>query len=580
MTKSNRDNPEEMYKDANEDNSRWQPLYKVWRTDSRVFCRGRWITGPDFKSGIITFVLINIASLLYLIFTFPYFAEKTSAALWFIPAVLLVVVNASLFATATSDPGIVPKQDSAKCKYSDNYFGHQVFVAKPARLSVNGHLVKLKYCTTCNIYRPPRCSHCSVCDNCVQEFDHHCPWVGNCIGKRNYKYFYTFVVSLAMCCILYLTTTIIHIVDLSNEALDDDEDLSGFEGFIEAIEQAPISLILALFVFFWMFFVLGLCGFHAYLITTNQTTHEQLKGSWAKAPSGNPFSKPCKTSCMQKLCTKIPHALFNPRELVELEEDDYEAITGGPGDGRAQNGVQPFNSTSFEEYQKALKKRANEEQEARLVHNQGIILNEARDNNLESDDESETAMNNNGIEERRLEIDYRHMKNQGEMFGDSDESDLSNLGDHDEIELVNKNDSDTETLKNGSRGNAPQLNLGKLKAQSGSYVDKSNDDIEGGEDGQSQIPTRRIAFLETSIVTPSEIKASERFFSNGNLDDQSQLAEKNGFNHSNDSNLEVLKSVESDMSESTHINQKRTISKGAGFKKRELKSEYIDYDQS
>ena len=71
-------------------------------------------------------------------------------------------------------------------------------------IHVKGKLIKLKYCFTCKLYRPPRSSHCSVCDNCVEKFDHHCPWVDNCIGQYNYKYFVGFLFWTPICLLYYM----------------------------------------------------------------------------------------------------------------------------------------------------------------------------------------------------------------------------------------------------------------------------------------------------------------------------------------------------------------------------------------
>ncbi len=52
----------------------------------------------------------------------------------------------------------------------------------------NGINTYQKYCIECCIYRPLRTIHCQACNHCVERYDHHCPWLGVCIAKFNYKY--------------------------------------------------------------------------------------------------------------------------------------------------------------------------------------------------------------------------------------------------------------------------------------------------------------------------------------------------------------------------------------------------------
>lgn len=52
---------------------------------------------------------------------------------------------------------------------------------------------RLSYCDTCEHLRPPRSFHCSQCGVCIEAHDHHCPYVGNCVGYRNVKYFIGFL---------------------------------------------------------------------------------------------------------------------------------------------------------------------------------------------------------------------------------------------------------------------------------------------------------------------------------------------------------------------------------------------------
>lgn len=53
-------------------------------------------------------------------------------------------------------------------------------------------------CKSCVSPKPPRTHHCSVCKRCVLKMDHHCPWLNNCVGHFNHRYFYLFCVYMTL----------------------------------------------------------------------------------------------------------------------------------------------------------------------------------------------------------------------------------------------------------------------------------------------------------------------------------------------------------------------------------------------
>ena len=57
-------------------------------------------------------------------------------------------------------------------------------------------------CPKCGGPKPARCHHCSQCRRCCLKMDHHCPWMGNCIGFFNYKFFVNFLAWTALLCTL------------------------------------------------------------------------------------------------------------------------------------------------------------------------------------------------------------------------------------------------------------------------------------------------------------------------------------------------------------------------------------------
>lgn len=110
-------------------------------------------------------------------------------------AIIFCQIVVLLLSTSGRDPGIIPR--NAHPPEPEGLEGSldvgagqtpQLRLPRIKEVEVNGIVVKVKYCDTCMLYRPPRCSHCSICNNCVERFDHHCPWVGQCIGLVSWTF--------------------------------------------------------------------------------------------------------------------------------------------------------------------------------------------------------------------------------------------------------------------------------------------------------------------------------------------------------------------------------------------------------
>jgi palmitoyltransferase ZDHHC9/14/18 len=185
--------------------------------------------GPNWKSFVATQFLVLLPVALFFGWVAGDIGDDVPGFVIGLVAALCIWTYAALLATGLKNPGIiersVPKHPPDLYASAARACVRLLWIEPIASMTavncrrtwtriVNGHEVTTKYCPTCHLYRPPRCSHCAVCDGCIEKFDHHCPWVGTCIGRRNYQPYLAFICGASLTCIAFISISVVRLTSI------------------------------------------------------------------------------------------------------------------------------------------------------------------------------------------------------------------------------------------------------------------------------------------------------------------------------------------------------------------------------
>ncbi|PON75485.1 Zinc finger, DHHC-type, palmitoyltransferase [Parasponia andersonii] len=186
---------------------------------------------------------------------------------------LLILLLWSYFTVVLKDPGAVPENwkplVEEESLQAGTYltFSDQVDPgASSSTQSFDGleRRQPVGYCARCQNGKPPRCHHCSVCQRCVLKMDHHCIWVVNCVGARNYKFFLLFLLYTFLETTMDTLVLLPHFVKFFGEAKN------------RSTSAGNLAIVFTAFVLNLAFSLSLLCFIimHASLLSSNTTSVE------------------------------------------------------------------------------------------------------------------------------------------------------------------------------------------------------------------------------------------------------------------------------------------------------------------
>lgn len=244
-----------------------------------------------------------------------------------------------LWVSALMDPGIIPPVSSP------------VKAPVPEGVPLGGPL-GYRYCSTCNIFRPPRSKHCNSCNVCVSKFDHHCPWVGNCIGERNHRFFFVFLIAISGMTILTTLCALEVVIEafrttpfvVMNADGTVGTKLSAFQRLWNTVLSEKLTFMFGSFTLLCAWSLTSLLCFHGMIISVAQTTNERVRGVYRFGQADNEADMGCCMNWYAASCYPCPVSRL-PTDMSEQVIADYENrpeyVWNGDEEGGNERANQP-----------------------------------------------------------------------------------------------------------------------------------------------------------------------------------------------------------------------------------------------
>jgi palmitoyltransferase len=201
------------------------------------------------------------------------------------------------------------------------------------------------FCTACIIRKPLRSKHCADCDRCVAKFDHHCPWVDNCVGQQNLKYFIGFLFWTPICLAYFMHGAMTHYTQTCYATdivvFKKMSEIKLVYQFMMCSPWVSFFTLVAGTILFWMF-ALFVCHFYQAVfvsLTTNERMNMHRYKHFFESKTGK-FANPFNFGILQNFVDLIDMRIFclKPSLVNWKKEHDIQDVINSRLDRKKEKG--------------------------------------------------------------------------------------------------------------------------------------------------------------------------------------------------------------------------------------------------